>query len=289
MSEQFKSSHFWATAWKEAHHRSTRQRRANFSPVDFWNKMASHFERWANNGRNQNRVNTVLKWLEQQNAFDQNSHILDIGAGAGVFTLPFARKVARVTALEPAPAMRRVLERRLQQAGLSNVDFCDTPFELLNPKQSEMSGAYDLVFASLTPGVRDVETLHKMETCSRQWCFLCCFAGERTAPARQELWQQIMSGPLIWPANEIIYPLNYLYNRGTPFACLIWDEDWSEDLPADLAVENLTQFFAGYCEITPTVRQIIVNYVQNHASNGLFHEEYRSRLGMLLWKTPGAK
>ncbi|MGQ9558134.1 MAG: class I SAM-dependent methyltransferase [Desulfurispora sp.] len=285
MPEDHKSPQFWATAWEEAHQHSARQRRKNFHPVDFWNKMAAHFERWADHGRNQNRVNTVLKWLGQHQVLDQSSHILDIGAGAGVFTLPFARLAARVTALEPAAAMCQILRKRLQAASLTNVEFCDTPFELLDPQQARMAASYDLVFASLTPGVRDVATLHKMEHCSRQWCFLCCFAGERIAPARQELWQQIMSGPLVWPANEIIYPLNYLYNRGTPFSCFIWDEDWSEELPVDLAVETLTQFFAGYCEITPSIEQTITRYVQERAQNGYFLEEYRSRLGMLLWKT----
>lgn len=46
---------------------------------------------------------------------------LDVGAGFGALALPLASRVARVTALEPAPAMRRALHRAIRGRGLRNV------------------------------------------------------------------------------------------------------------------------------------------------------------------------
>lgn len=47
--------------------------------------------------------------------------VLDAGAGTGRITLPLARRARLVYALDPAPPMLRLLERKLATAGLRNV------------------------------------------------------------------------------------------------------------------------------------------------------------------------
>lgn len=46
---------------------------------------------------------------------------VDVGAGVGAFTVPLARRLKAVTALEPSPAMRGCLERTLARHGVANV------------------------------------------------------------------------------------------------------------------------------------------------------------------------
>ena len=48
--------------------------------------------------------------------------VLDIGAGTGRWTLPYAAAARRVTALEPSPSMRARLEENVARAGLRNVE-----------------------------------------------------------------------------------------------------------------------------------------------------------------------
>jgi SAM-dependent methyltransferase len=50
------------------------------------------------------------------------STVLDVGAGAGDWTLHLAPHVRRVTALDPSPAMRRTLAGRVDETGTANVD-----------------------------------------------------------------------------------------------------------------------------------------------------------------------
>jgi SAM-dependent methyltransferase len=54
-------------------------------------------------------------------ALDGCRDALDVGAGCGALALPLARRLERVTALEPSPAMVRALERAAQDAGLHNI------------------------------------------------------------------------------------------------------------------------------------------------------------------------
>ena len=43
----------------------------------------------------------------------EESHVLDIGAGPGTLAIPFAQKVAHVTAVEPAEGMCSVMREKM--------------------------------------------------------------------------------------------------------------------------------------------------------------------------------
>jgi SAM-dependent methyltransferase len=47
--------------------------------------------------------------------------VLDIGAGCGALSIPIAKKVKRVTAVEPSKWMLRLLKQRVKEAGLRNI------------------------------------------------------------------------------------------------------------------------------------------------------------------------
>jgi SAM-dependent methyltransferase len=61
----------------------------------------------------------VIKALEP--VLGECSSVLDVGAGVGALTVPLAKHVAQVTALEPSPAMLEELRVNLARNHLSNV------------------------------------------------------------------------------------------------------------------------------------------------------------------------
>lgn len=54
--------------------------------------------------------------------------VLDVGAGFGALAVPLARRVERLTALEPSPAMAAALGRQVARAGLRNVTVVPAPW-----------------------------------------------------------------------------------------------------------------------------------------------------------------
>ena len=59
---------------------------------------------------------------------DQGMHVADIGAGLGYFTFPLAvavRREGRVFAVDPSPAARQELSRRVESAKVHNVTVLD--------------------------------------------------------------------------------------------------------------------------------------------------------------------
>lgn len=55
--------------------------------------------------------------------------VLDAGAGAGRLTLPLARRAGAVYALDPAPPLLSLLDRKLEAAGLRNVELLRGTFQ----------------------------------------------------------------------------------------------------------------------------------------------------------------
>lgn len=280
-----KDPHFWAEAWGEAHHPLSARRRPDLNNIEYWNRLAGQVERWTDQANAGGRVGRVLAWLEQQEVLHPQMEVLDIGAGAGAFTIPLARRVKKVMALEPAPAVLDVLKKRVKAQGLTNVQFLDEEWEKVDLVAEGLAGRFDLVFASLTPGVRDVATLEKMMACSRRWCFLCDLAGQRWYPAWRELWRDIFGEEAPSSGYDVFYPLNYLYTSGYFPSLQLWAEEWDkEEFSVEEAIVDLENRFQSYIALSPEIKERIADYVKQRATSGVFQLKDRVRLGMILWR-----
>lgn len=94
--------------------------------------------------------------------------VLDIGAGIGRWTLPFARAARRVTAVEPLAGMREVLVERATSQGIANLEMVDVPW-----MEAEV-GPHDVAIAAhatyTTPDL--LRFVRKMNACARRTCYL---------------------------------------------------------------------------------------------------------------------
>ncbi|MDR2855406.1 MAG: class I SAM-dependent methyltransferase [Methanomicrobiales archaeon] len=114
-----------------------------------------------------------------------DARVLDIGSGPGFFTLPIAKQVAFVTAVEPARGMREFLLQRCENERISNVSCIAQRWEDVSIEQ--LDAPYDLVLASFSLGMPDIRTaLLKMDSCcsGEVVCFWSSGIG---------LWESIMS------------------------------------------------------------------------------------------------
>lgn len=112
---------------------------------------------------------------------------VDIGAGGGRFTVPLARRVTRVVAVEPSAAMRESLYRALEEQGTPNVEVADGrwPAAAAHPAVPAADG---FLAANVLYEERDLAAfVAAMEHRSRRWCV--AVLGDR---GRGETW------PVLW-------------------------------------------------------------------------------------------
>ncbi len=142
------------------------------------------------------------------------STVLDIGAGPGVLAVPLARRVARVTAVEPAAGMAEVMTEYARGEGVSNLSIVRKRWEDGDPA-ADLDGPYDIVIASYSLGMPDIRAaIEKMCEASSRWVYLFWFAGTTS-------WEQGMLD--LWPRLH-----GKEYRRGHPLQRPLFDGDLPE-------------------------------------------------------------
>ncbi len=278
---------YWVDAWNSALKKNDDNiLPARMDTVSRWDKMAKQIGRLSTSDRMQSRICRTLKLLEEKSIDLKGLKVLDIGAGAGDFSLAFAQRGARVTAVEPSSAMVSLIEKKINEHNLNNeIEIINGLWEEFNPGENLPADHYDLVFASLNPGVRSFEALARMMDVSCSWCLLCDIAsGSKPCSGRLDLWEEILNKTMPENHYNIIYPLNYLYFSGYELQFQNWTEVWGEKQPVEEALIDFLDYFSIYTEITNRVRKIIKTYLQNNSKKGLYTDFHQVRLGMILWK-----
>jgi len=99
---------------------------------------------------------------------DSLSTVIDIGSGNGRWTIPLARKVKKVTAIEPSQEMAEILVDNIKSAGLSNIEVISSTWEKVSIEKHDVSVCAHAMYNS--PDLAGFTG--KMERSSRQMCYL---------------------------------------------------------------------------------------------------------------------
>ncbi|NLJ56592.1 MAG: class I SAM-dependent methyltransferase [Firmicutes bacterium] len=283
---QVEKPEFWEKAWEEAKKEafSRRKRKSLQESIAHWNKKAARFSKNVGGERGKKRVERVFIWLQKQGVNFDGLSVLDIGAGPGAFALGFAERVREVVALEPAGAMVAYLEEQIARKKIDNVRIIQDTWEEVNLEKQNLKKQFDLVFASMSPGINNWETINKALQCTRKYCFISGFAGRRQNNALAELWQSLYGEkPPAWSISMLYY-LNLLYTKGFAMNVEIWEENRQHESKPEEAVSILKEELKRYdLEEFPSDEQIRF-FVEDRMENGIFRHEYQSRMGQVLVK-----
>ncbi len=281
---------FWEGLWREAASRSPVVRRDRRGPAEelaWWSRRAEAYARQGETAESRSLRAEILRWLAARGALQPAFRVLDIGAGPGSFALPMAARVRQVTALEPAAGMAGILRRRRQERGLRNLRVVQRGWGEVALERSRWAGAFDLVFASMSPGVDGPQALERMIRASRRFCYLSGWSGELWGPwgqARRELWPLLFGEPQGSYPHDVLYIFGLLYARGfRPELRFRWRQR-SRELEAEEAERELGLLFERYTPLTAAVRRRIGRYVRERTREGRFRQEAAQCQGLLLWE-----
>ena len=277
----------WNDRWREALAASPMRRRRSGDPMKRWNNMAGDFAERTGNRENNDKRLKVITWLRERGALFPGARVIDIGAGPGNWAIPLAEAGAEVLALEPAKGMLDILHRRIDNAR-ANIALHQATWQEIDLDALGWRGGFDLVFASMTPGVDGPEMLEKMLQAARAdgaFCYLSAFAGQAWQEWYGDLWRTLFNEELGGHVNDIIHPFNLLYALGyRPELCF---EQWERRVswPRQRAIDDFCNHFEGFTELTAEVCTAIANHVESRLVDGLFEESRRGCRGMMLWDT----
>jgi SAM-dependent methyltransferase len=279
----------WRRLWLEAKERSPVNRRKGPGAqpeIEQWNLRAPSFAAHSDSEGSRARRRGILSWLKKEGALRPEASVLDIGAGPGSFALPLSRASASVVALEPAEAMASILERKIEERGIENIRVIRSTWEETDLAAESWIGAFDLVFASMSPGVSHPAMLEKMNSASRAFCYLSGWSGGRWGKwgrAQCELWPLIFREELGDYPSDIFYAFGLLYALGYRPELRFLRSPVLLEAKAEEAIGELVEHFSRYVEVGEAVRGRITAYVQSHSRKGTFRQESTLCQGFMLW------
>ena len=247
----------WTEEWRKRHENSAWVRHLKEKGIaneDFWDGY-----KFGDRNEEYNKyVNYPGPILERMMKFiSSESTVLDIGAGAGAYTIPFAEAAKKVTVVEPSKGQISRLMRRAEREGLSNIEVINKRWEDVEEEELER---YDLVNAAYCFHMPDIKVaLQKMLNVTKNVLFLITLVEH----GFDDVYEIIFGGKHDNSPNYI-YLYNVLYQMGIPANVEILAREYL--LPLDMQLENLHYSY----DLTPDVEEKVKAHL---ASTGRLTEK----------------
>ncbi|MDR2302379.1 MAG: class I SAM-dependent methyltransferase [Deltaproteobacteria bacterium] len=124
---------------------------------EIWDLRAKTFPRYSPEPGNYE--SRMLKLAQGIGADFSDKTVLDVGCGAGMYTLRLAKMAGFVTALDISEEMLSINEKDAKREKITNIEYLHQDWLDFNPKRK-----YDLIFCAMTPALQTLEGKLKVLT-----------------------------------------------------------------------------------------------------------------------------
>lgn len=133
-----------------------------------WDSAAERFSRYPLPSMAQD---TFLRKMKEKGVLSKENTVLDIGCGAGSFSIAIAPYVKQVVGCDLSSKMLEAAEGRSKGEGVSNVEFYQVDWHAADLSVLGWEQHFDVTFAHMTPAISDFNTFDKMVRCAKRYCF----------------------------------------------------------------------------------------------------------------------
>ena len=263
--------------WKEVWEEKQKQRMRPLKVVyerEFQAKFAEDYSEMAKYNNYEYGRKAVEALSEM---LDKDFEVLEIGAGPGTLTIPLAKNVKKVVAVESSETAVEYLKRNIKGSQIENVEIINRNWMEVDDR--EIKDRFDLAVCShFLWQVKDLEKhLKKMENASNNYCAVIQPAGRDSIV--KELWTKITGesyrGEFDPDADYFAYSILRQWGRLVNVRAM----NYSIERNFEQEVRYIASFIGKYVEIDARVKEIIEQYV---SEKGL-RKEKRSAVVMWWW------
>lgn len=248
--------------------------------LTFWDNMAKRYPRF-NDASMSKDVNHILNWCHENDVFFDKMSVLDIGAGKGSIAIPVAQKGATVTAIDVSAGMLEALNEDAINVGVPHIQTHQSDWGDFSLVQQ-----YDIVIASMTPAINDVQKIEKMLGATKKLGIYVGWGKYRTNKLVEALVQahtlkeeddcssagcfRVAQFMDVLNEKKIAYE-SHFFETG-------WEEEYSLEEAKEYAYEQLERK-----ELTPN-DAIIESILTSHMQNDKVIVQTQAEKGIVLWR-----
>ena len=220
-----------------------------------------------------------LKQLQEEVPLTMGMSVLDIGCGAGAYSVALAERVGKVVGIDLSPRMLAHAQDLATKRGITNTTFICADFN-----DVALENKFDLVFAHMTPAVADAAAFEKMLSCAADYCYLVK-PVHRTDPVLDQLKQLVGDHPRPESFDKgMLYAFFMLWQMGKlPTLCYhpaIWDMKKSVGEAAIWYLNRLKTYHA----MDDVAEKRAVEYLNAIAEEGIVHETVHTTIATMGWR-----
>lgn len=270
---------FWKNTWKKANCLSSISiKKSNEQKwINFWNEISNTY--CLRNKTQKDFILKVVNLLQKEKIISKESEVLDIGCGPGSYALPLAKKIKKIVAIDPAEEMLQAMMKEAKKRKIINIIPVCCRWEDYNPTQK-----FDLVFASLSPAIRNTENLVKMNNTSCRYVCIITYFKTNEFKFRDELWQKIMKKPFYSYGWQIIFPFNFLWTSGFAPCIHFFDFEYEVCENMENLVMQYKNYFSIFTKIDKNIKNQIYNYFKNYSKEGIIKNVVKKEIVIMWWK-----
>ncbi len=260
----------WEKVWEETV-RETRR----VTNVEYWNRRAEDYNDYIKTS-DYEHGKKIREVLETEGILNSSFKVMDIAAGPGSVTIPFARVVKKVVSVEPSGEMSKRLINNVEENGLNNVEVVNKQWEEVD------TGLYhkhfDLVVCCHAlwhfPDV--MSQVRRMMEISRGYC--CIGEGIGAWGRVYDMYKRL--GIDSHSFDYFIHLYNILYQNGIVANVRVIDTVMRRSIESGIRMWELV--LNKYRKPTEEDKKLIRDHVMAHSKDGIY--ERKSKMGVIWWK-----
>jgi SAM-dependent methyltransferase len=251
--------------------------------ANVWNKRSVNYAKNLEKDERQRKNDEILAFLDECGFKPEGSRVLDIGCGPGTLSLPLAKLGAEVTSLDISSGMLDRLKDAVKQEALP-IEIIECSWWTADIDELGFRNGFDLVIASMTPGIKDVDSLDRMIACSKNLCYYSNFLRREEDKAYREIRSSILGENPENSMNGMVFPFMYLYLSGYRPYVRINHSEWKEETGWRETAERAIDFIGRGRDFDDGIKEKIMDYFQNASPDGVYRFESDVYTGMMVWE-----
>jgi len=258
------------------------KKREEFSKIDvvkYWDERAQDYAE-AVKLSNFELGRKVTDTLLNEKVIDSSSIVLDIGAGPGTITIPLAKIVKKVVAIEPSREMIKYLEEFSKENNVNNIEVINKRWEEIS--DTDIHEKFDLVLCShvlwIFPSIE--EQINRIINASRNYCCIVESVKSKDWTDRLELYKKLGVEHVVKEFPDYIIIYNILYSMGISANIKIITYNWPKTYESAIKYFKIfTKRYKG--ELASSDEEIIESYVKSKLKNGYYN--FRGKAAIIWW------